>query len=75
MQTRGFLPDGMDKTSIVLVKACSRLRLTYELKLATFMAQENKAQLIISISNRCQLEPTLEKFLAEHRVTVMKQKT
>lgn len=73
MQARAFLPDGMDKTRIVLIKACSRLKLTYELKLATFMARENKRQFIISIPNNCQLEDALEKYIGEHQVKIVRK--
>ena len=34
---RGILPDALKDESVILIKACSELRLTYELRLATFM--------------------------------------
>jgi len=41
-RARGILPDALKDESVILIKACSELRLTYELRLATIMAQQSR---------------------------------
>jgi hypothetical protein len=48
-QARGILPDAITDREIVLLKATSYLRLTYEIRLATFMAQSKRLDLSLSV--------------------------
>ena len=67
---RGILPDAMDDTRIVLIKACGHLRLTYELKLATYFAATDGRTLILAINKDCQLDPSAEKHCRDFGVEV-----
>ena len=42
---RGVLPDAVDDSFVYLFKACSSLRLTYEIKVAAFLAHQHERQL------------------------------
>jgi hypothetical protein len=60
---RGVLPDGVGEDKVVLIKACSYLRLTYEIKLSTFLAQKQGKKLWLSCKPTCALAPSLESYL------------
>ena len=67
---RGILPDAMDDTRIVLMKACLNLRLTYEIKLATYFATSESRQLILAVKKECKLDPAAEKYCQDFGVEV-----
>jgi hypothetical protein len=52
MKPRGCLPDGIDKSRVVPIKACSHLHLTYEIKLATYFAKQTSRKLVIAIPEK-----------------------
>jgi hypothetical protein len=70
MKPRGCLPDGVDKSRIILIKACSHLRLTYEIKLATYFAKQTSRRLVIAIpeSHFKKLPPESPQEVFEHTI-------
>ena len=67
-RARGILPDALKDDVVVLVKACPELRLTYELRLATFMAQQTRRRLLIITTVACTTTPALQSFAREHGI-------
>lgn len=65
---RGILPDAEGGEAVFLVKACRFLRLTYEIRLATFMAKQSGRRLHILVGNEFEAAPQLQKFAREHGV-------
>jgi hypothetical protein len=64
-QIRGILPDAVDDARVVLLKACIYLRLTYEIRTATFMAQKKNRTLVLACKKVCRFSPELESFLTK----------
>lgn len=67
-ETKSILPDAMDDGRMVLIKSCSYLRLTDEIRIASDAAQETGTRFILAISYRCVLSPALAEFV-KHRDT------
>lgn len=67
---RSILPDGMDDTRLVIIKACSSLRLTNEIRLASRAAQRKQLAFILAVPPSCVLEPQLLGFVEDHGITV-----
>jgi len=65
---RGILPDAVKDDVIVLLKACPQLRLTYELRLAAFMAQQTRRRLLVVIPADCVITSTLQAFAREYDI-------
>jgi len=59
---RGSKPDAERQDAVFLLKNVSQLRLTYQIRLLTFNAQESGRRLIIRIPSRCKLLPSLTDF-------------
>ena len=64
-QLRGILPDALDDTRVVLLKACTYLRLTYEIRTATFMAKKQNRTLVLACKKVCRFSPELESYLTQ----------
>lgn len=64
---RGSRPDGVGDASWYLIKAVSRLRLTYQIRLLTFGAGRSGARLVIVVPRSCQISQPLRRFLKEHK--------
>ena len=69
-RTRGILPDALTDESLILIKACSELRLTYELRLATFMAQQSRRRLLVITNVDCTAASALQAFAREHGIVI-----
>jgi hypothetical protein len=69
-QQRALLPDAVTDDYAVLLKASSYLRLTYEIRLATYMARTGSLVLLISTPSHCRFSPELEAFVTAHRIRV-----
>jgi hypothetical protein len=65
---RGCLPDAISADAFVIIKACMRLNLTYELKIATFMALQNGRKLRLMVSETTKPSPTLLAYVQQHGV-------
>ena len=72
MKPRACLPDAADKNRIYLFKAASRLRLTYEIRLATFFAKNTSRILTIDIRKECILDKTLVAFANEQKISFVR---
>jgi hypothetical protein len=66
---RGFLPDAVDQSRVILLKACALLRLTYEIRLATYMAVQSGKTLVLGIPAAPSLSPPLIEFVDEMGVS------
>ncbi len=51
---------------LYLIKNCSELRLTYQIRLLTYMASSCGRKLVIDVPKHCQIHPTLRDFQKEH---------
>jgi hypothetical protein len=74
MKPRGCLPDGIDQSRVILIKACSHLRLTYEIKLATYFAKQTSRRLVIDIPEKCVLAKALITYAKEQGVDFLRNK-
>lgn len=69
---RTILPDGMDDERIVLIKACSALRLTGEIKNAASAAHRSGRVFILAVPSSCWLDEDLLTFVRSTGVEVMR---
>jgi hypothetical protein len=53
-----------------LLKACRRLHLTYEVRLATFLAQQSNRRLEMVMTTDCLLSPALEAFARANGIVI-----
>ena len=67
---RGTRPDAVSGQDRYLIKNVTRLRLTYQLRLATFMASQTGTRLHVRVPQGCQLSPPLEDFIRLNRGAV-----
>ena len=74
MKPRGCLPDGVNNSRIVLIKACLHLRLTYEIKLATYFAKQTSRTPAIAISEKCDLAKALIVYAKEQGIDFLRNK-
>lgn len=51
----------------ILIKATSYQRLTYQIRLLTFLAAERGAVLVLVVRRECRLSPDLRAFQQKHR--------
>lgn len=72
---RGILPDAIDGPDVILIKACSSLRLTYEIRLATFMARKAGGKVRLMVREDCFLDPALMEFAATHGLLVERRES
>lgn len=71
---RGARPDATDGGDWVLLKWVSELHLTYQIRLLTFAAAQQRARLTIKVPRRCKLSPPLRDFLKQHKGFVKLQR-
>lgn len=62
---RGSRPDAVSGSRAYLIKNVSELRLTYQIRLLTFMAAEQRARLIIRVPKSARLSRDLRSFVKE----------
>jgi hypothetical protein len=74
-RARGILPDALKDDVVILIKACPELRLTYELRLATFMAQQSRRRLLVVTTVDCTASPALQTFAREHGIVVQRHRS
>lgn len=63
---RGSRPDAVSGSKAYLIKNVSELRLTYQIRLLTFLAAERRSRLVIRIPKSAQLSRDLRAFVKEH---------
>lgn len=71
---RAILPDAVNNGAVYLIKACSQLRLTYEVRLAAFMAQQSGRHLEVVMTSDYQTAPALTAFAEKHGLTIRRHK-
>jgi hypothetical protein len=69
---RTILPDGMDDARLVLIKACSALRLTAEIRRAASAAQRSGRVFILAVPEASLLDEDLLAFARAAGVEVMR---
>ena len=57
----------------ILVKGCSRLRLTSQIRYLGEAAEKEKAHFLITIPKGCRVSPELRQFIREHQYTTLKR--
>ncbi len=67
---RSILPDAVNQTDVALIKCCSGLRPTYEVRLATYMAQQTQRRLRIIFPTGGSAHSSLTAFARQHNVTI-----
>jgi hypothetical protein len=67
---RGTRPDGEVGDTYHLIKYVSLLRLTYQIRLLTFLAHERGKKLVISLPRYATLDDSLAGFVKQHRKTI-----
>jgi hypothetical protein len=67
---RGARPDAVSGNKWYLIKNPSLLRLTYQIRLLTFMAQERRTRLIIVVPKTTSLSSDLKEHIRANREAV-----
>lgn len=67
---RAILPDAMNQTDIILIECCSDLRPTYEVRLATQVAQQTHRKLRLILSAGGSAHPSLTVFARQHGIAI-----
>ena len=62
---RGARPDAEGRDVLYLFKNVSEMRLTYQIKLLAFMAQDKNKRLIIRLPASAKIHPTLRDYVRE----------
>jgi hypothetical protein len=70
---RGILPDAVTDDAVVLIKGCTTLRLTYEIRLATYMARQTRKRLLLVLMPECSLAPALRDFVDAHGIEIRRR--
>jgi hypothetical protein len=76
MEGRGeieILPDVLDDRRLVLIKACSALRLTREIVTAERVARASSRQFVLAVTDTCVLSNELEAFVETNRIVVFRR--
>jgi hypothetical protein len=69
-KARGILPDAVNITDVILIKSCSGLRPTYEIRLATFMAQQMHRKLRLILTTGASAHSILTDYAGQHGVSI-----
>lgn len=67
---RSTRPDGEEYAKLHLIKNVSELVLTYQIKLLTFKATEERKKLTIHVPNVCTIEKALKDFVSANKKVV-----
>ena len=65
-QARGSAPDSIEGNQWTLLKSCSELHLTYQIRLLTYVATQHGAKLVSSIPAGCQISRDLSAFAEKY---------
>ena len=69
---KSILPDGLDNIRLVLIKACSTLRFTDEIRIAEAVARETRRQFIITVPEHCVFASDLSTFVESNGVLIVR---
>ncbi len=70
MKPRSILPDAVNQTDVILIKPCSDLRPTYEVRLAAYMAQQTKRRLRIILPAGGSAHSSLTAYALQHNISI-----
>ena len=73
---RRCLPDkewAVAKYHRILVKGCSRLKLTYQLHYLIEESERKKSPFLITVPKGCRVSPEIRQFIREHQYTTLKR--
>jgi len=59
-------PDAERNCILYLIKACSYLRLTYQIRLLVSSAESSQRKVVIDVPKTCRIDPALQTFCKEH---------
>jgi hypothetical protein len=65
---RGAFADATETGTILLLKNTSSLRLTYQIRLLTFRAINEKKRLVIEVPRHCKVDRSLSEFVKAQKV-------
>ena len=66
---RRCAPDTEQLNIMLLIKACSRLNLTYQIYYLAEDAEYRQVRFILRVTKGCKLSPELRQFIKEHKNT------
>lgn len=72
---RGSRPDAVSGTKVYLLKIASYLRLTYQIRLLTFLASEHGNKLVIRLPAQARMSPDLRAFVKKNARFVRIERT
>ncbi|TPQ45549.1 hypothetical protein C2U72_26600 [Prosthecomicrobium hirschii] len=61
------MADGEDDRKMLLAKAVSELRATYQIRLLLYRALHENRELVIAVPERCFVHASLQKLADEHK--------
>ena len=70
---RRSLPDKIFLSTGILVKACSRLNLTWQIRNLAEAAERGEFYFQLNVPKGCRFSPELRQFLKEHKHTKVKR--
>jgi hypothetical protein len=63
---RGVLPDAETSDKIILLKRCSELRATYQIKLLAYLAYQKQKKLVIELPKNAKIHNSLKELSKQH---------
>ena len=72
---RGTMPDAIEQDKIILIKSPDILKLTYQIKLCTYMASQSNRKLVIHVANHTQKSKKLRKFIKDNKQVIIWKKS
>ena len=70
MKPKSILPDAVTQTDVILIKSCSNLRPTYEVRLAAYLAQQTNRRLRIILPAGVSAHSSLTAYAHQHNVSI-----
>ena len=70
MKPKSILPDAATQTDVILIKSCSYLRPTYEVRLAAYMAQQTHRRLRIVLAIGGSAHSSLTAYARLHNISI-----
>ncbi len=64
---RGSRADAERFNTLYVIKACSRLRATYQIRLQLFRAVTEGKKLVLSVKDHCKIEDDLRDLMKQYR--------
>ena len=70
---KSILPDAVNEKEVILIKSCGELRPTYEIRLATFMANQMHKRLRIIFPQGASAHKSLLDYSRQHGISIESQ--